>query len=128
MPMFGKDQLVSGMWTGLTRYGALRLVSKHLIILQFLQNFVQPLHLVYYLGSTVRLVEVPGLHRDKTSVEDMGKHRNAAKSGRVMQNDTSPTPSSHGDELGDNSPGSDRRNSINGGSIITDGCISQDTL
>ena len=37
--MFRKDQPVGGVWTGLTKQEILRLVSKYIIILQFLQNF-----------------------------------------------------------------------------------------
>ena len=97
----GKDQLVGGVWTGPTKHGTLRLVSKHLLVLQLFQNFVRPLHLVCYLDSSVRLAQVSGLHKDKTSVYEMGKCRNTVKSGEGAQKDASPTPSSHGGELDD---------------------------
>ena len=97
--MFWKDQLVSGMWKDLISCGALRLVSKNLNVLQFFQNFVRPLNLVWYPGSSVSLAYVWGLHRDKTSVYEMGHHRNAAKSGGGTKGCF--PHSVHGGELGD---------------------------
>ena len=88
------------------------------------KNFVRPLNLMCFLGSSVRLAKLLRLHRNKTSVYKVGKCRNATKVDRGMEKEFPPTPSSHGGELCDTVQ--DLMEEVV--SIIVDGYISQDSL